>query len=48
MPVAHGKHTIVASKPVGVTVYGFSQYVSYGYPGGLNQRDLGLIKEIGE
>lgn len=35
-----GNHTIVGSKPVGVTVYGYGQVTSYWYPGGLNLNDL--------
>lgn len=46
--IADGEHSIVADKPVGVIVYGYDQYVSYGYPGGLDLKDLGLIKETGE
>lgn len=34
--VGAGTHTIVADKPVGITVHGYDQYVSYAYPGGLN------------
>ncbi|GMV38485.1 MAG: hypothetical protein AMXMBFR64_02010 [Myxococcales bacterium] len=46
--IADGDHSITSDKPVGVIVYGYDQYVSYGYPGGLDLRDLGLIKETGE
>ena len=34
--IADGAHFIQADAPVAVTVYGYDQYVSYGYPGGLN------------
>ncbi len=34
--VSAGTHTITADKPVGITVHGYDQYVSYAYPGGLN------------
>jgi hypothetical protein len=40
-----GERRIRASAPVGVVMYGFDSYVSYGYPGGLDLEDLGLIKE---
>ncbi len=35
-PIGDGVHFITADKNVGVIVYGYDQYVSYGYPGGLN------------
>lgn len=35
-PIGDGVHFIRANAPVGVIVYGYDQYVSYGYPGGLN------------
>jgi hypothetical protein len=35
-PIGDGVHFIEADKPVSVIVYGYDQYVSYGYPGGLN------------
>ena len=35
-PVGDGVHLLVADEPVGVMVYGYDSYVSYGYPGGLN------------
>ncbi len=38
-----GAHTIVANKPIGLYVYGFSQYVSYAYTGGL---DLLTINDV--
>jgi len=40
IPVGHGVHSITASEPVGVTVYGYDRDVSYGYPAGLNLTDL--------
>jgi hypothetical protein len=30
-----GSHTITGSLPVGTTVYGYGQYTSYSYPGGV-------------
>ena len=35
-PVGDGVHLLIADEPVGVMVYGYDSYVSYGYPGGLN------------
>ena len=46
--ISDGTHRIYADKPVSVYVYGYDQYVSYGYPAGLDIKDLGLIKEPGE
>ena len=40
-----GKHTLVAEQPFGAIAYGFDDYVSYGYPGGLDLKDLGLVNE---
>ncbi len=37
-----GDHTITGDKPFGVQVYGYGQYTSYWYPGGLN---LNLIPQ---
>ena len=34
--IADGTHFIQGDVPLGVTVYGYDQYVSYGYPAGLN------------
>ena len=31
-----GTHTISSSVPFGITVYGYANYTSYMYPGGLN------------
>lgn len=31
-----GNHSVTSSSPVGITVYGYGQYTSYWYPGGLN------------
>jgi len=43
-----GVHRLYAENPASVYVYGYDQYVSYGYPAGLDIKDLGLIKEPGE
>jgi hypothetical protein len=39
LAVTDGVHKVVATKPVGVTVYGYDRDVSYGYAGGLNLSD---------
>ncbi|MCP4448704.1 MAG: hypothetical protein GY811_25720 [Myxococcales bacterium] len=31
-----GNHYITGSAPFGISVYGYGQYTSYWYPGGLN------------
>lgn len=36
VPVAPGSHVLTAAAPVGLFVYGFGDYDSYGYPGGMN------------
>ena len=35
-----GRHELKASRPVGLFSYGVDQYVSYGYPAGLDLREL--------
>lgn len=35
VPLSEGSHTIVANQPLAIYVYGFGDYVSYGYEGGL-------------
>jgi len=44
LQIGDGVHRISADKPVGVTVYGYDSYVSYGYPGGLDLKDLKLLE----
>ena len=39
-PNADGNHNIVGTMPFGISVYGYGQYTSYWYPGGLNVTDL--------
>ena len=34
--ITEGSHTIHSDKPMGIVVYGWDSYVSYGYPGGMN------------
>ena len=43
--IEDGSHSVTSPDPIGIVVYGFDQFVSYGYPGGLDVRDLGFIKE---
>ena len=38
VPVEDGPHTLVGAAPFGLTAYGFSGAVSYGYTGGMNLR----------
>lgn len=38
--LSEGSHILQSDKPVGVTVYGWDTYVSYGYPGGMNLEAL--------
>jgi hypothetical protein len=35
-PQGDGNHSMSATMPFGITVYGYGQYTSYWYPGGLN------------
>ncbi len=46
--VGEGTHRVLADQPCAVEVYGFDQYVSYGYAAGLDLKDLKLVKEPGE
>lgn len=39
-----GKHVITADKKVGVIVYGFDSFVSYGYPAGLELKKINPVK----
>jgi hypothetical protein len=40
IPVDPGPHTISAQQPFGIVVYGYDDYVSYAYTGGLNFKKL--------
>jgi len=35
-----GTHSINSTSHIGISVYGYDQYVSYGYPGGLDLRNI--------
>ncbi|HUJ57031.1 MAG TPA: IgGFc-binding protein [Kofleriaceae bacterium] len=39
-PAGDGNHTITGDMPFGITVYGYGQYTSYWYPGGLDLKDI--------
>ena len=39
-PGGDGSHNITGNAPFGITVYGYGQYTSYWYPGGLNLTDI--------
>jgi hypothetical protein len=43
--IADGNHRVTSDEKVGIIVYGYDQYVSYGYPGGLDLEDLGKITD---
>jgi len=45
--IEDGAHSVNSDEKIGIIVYGYDQYVSYGYPGGLDLRDLGFLKEPG-
>ena len=40
LPLADGVHSLVSNKAVGLYVYGYSQYVSYGYVAGLDLAEI--------
>ena len=44
LEVEKGVHRVWAEEPVAVYVYGYAPYASYGYPAGMDVRDLGYIE----
>ncbi len=42
LPVAGGAHLISAEKPFGIVVYGYGDYTSYMYPGGLDLNEIDI------
>ena len=44
LEVEEGAHRVWAKEPVVVYVYGYAPYASYGYPAGMDVRDLGYLK----
>ncbi|RMG17252.1 MAG: hypothetical protein D6729_09135 [Deltaproteobacteria bacterium] len=45
--VTDGTHSISSDQPFGVTVYGYDEYVSYGYPAGLDLQSIVVINPGG-
>ena len=45
--IGDGTHSITGDKPFGITVYGYDEYVSYGYPGGLDLQSIVIINPGG-
>ena len=46
LTVELGSHTIAAAQPLGVFVYGFDSFDSYGYPGGFQLARIGAVATI--
>lgn len=46
--IEDGAHNVESDEKIGIIVYGYDQYVSYGYPGGLDLKDLGFLSETGQ
>jgi hypothetical protein len=42
-----GPHTITSTEPAGVIVYGYDQFVSYGYTGGLDLSEINTETQFG-
>ncbi|MCZ2341135.1 MAG: putative Ig domain-containing protein, partial [Bacteroidales bacterium] len=47
VPVEIGAHSLAASLPFGITIYGFNDYDSYGYTGGLALAPIASATAIG-
>lgn len=46
LAVALGSHTLEGAQPFGVTVYGFADFDSYGYPGGLSLAPVATVTTV--
>jgi hypothetical protein len=44
IPVEPGPHTIRAAVPLGIIVYGYDNYVSYAYTGGLDLKKISTFQ----
>ena len=40
LPIADGVHTASGDEPFGIMIHGYDSFVSYGFAGGLDLRDL--------
>jgi uncharacterized repeat protein (TIGR01451 family) len=46
VPVALGSHALSSAQPFGITVYGFAEADSYGYPGGLSLAPVATVTSV--
>jgi hypothetical protein len=46
LAVGLGSHTVLGSRPLGITVYGFATADSYGYPGGLSLAPVATVESV--
>jgi len=44
--VALGSHTVAAALPLGIIVYGFAEFDSYGYPGGMSVAPVAVVNTL--
>ncbi len=46
VPVSEGSHNLSGPLPFGIFVYGFDEYDSYGYPGGMNLSAVASVANV--
>jgi Ca2+-binding RTX toxin-like protein len=46
VPVNLGSHSLTGPQPFGITVYGFADFDSYGYPGGLSLAPVATVTNL--
>jgi len=45
IPLPEGSHFVTADQPLGIYVYGFNPYDSYGYPGGMALSETNILED---